>query len=57
MNYEIVTDSLDNVPKILKIEAHQISFIPFDESNTEYRQYLVDTDGGLPLPEKTKEDK
>jgi hypothetical protein len=31
--------------------------IPVDESNSDYKQYLVDTDGGLPLPKETKEDK
>lgn len=27
-----------------------ISQIPVDEANTDYQQYLIDTDGGLPLP-------
>ena len=31
--------------------------IPFNEANADYQQYLVDTDGGLPLPKETKEDK
>lgn len=32
-------------------------FIPMDEANTDYQQYLVDTDGGLPLPKETEGDK
>lgn len=28
--------------------------IPEDESNSMYQQYLVDTDGGLPLPKGAK---
>jgi hypothetical protein len=27
-----------------------VSHIPMDESNSDYQQYLVDTDGGLPTP-------
>lgn len=26
------------------------TFIPVDEANSDYQQYLLDTDGGLPLP-------
>ena len=28
--------------------------IPIDEGNSDYQQYLLDTDGGLPLPKETK---
>jgi hypothetical protein len=31
--------------------------IPADEGNADYQQYLKDTDGSLPLPKETKEDK
>lgn len=26
--------------------------IPEDPANSDYKKYLVDTDGGLPMPEK-----
>ncbi len=25
--------------------------IPADDANSDYRQYLIDTDGGLPIPD------
>jgi hypothetical protein len=28
--------------------------IPADESNAMYQQYLIDTDGGLPIPKAAK---
>lgn len=28
------------------------AYIPFDERNADYQQYLIDTDGGLPLPKE-----
>jgi hypothetical protein len=31
--------------------------IPSNPANSDYQKYLVDTDGGLPLPKETKEDK
>lgn len=48
--YKILTHSLTGSPEsILRIEdgAH----IPFEEGNIDYQQYLIDTDGGLPIPE------
>ena len=47
----------DGKPSKLVIFRSDMVWIPFDEDNADYQQYLVDTDGGLPLPEKTKEDK
>jgi hypothetical protein len=42
--------------KIIRRLSDQ-ALIPVDENNADYQQYLVDTDGGLPLPKETKEDK
>jgi hypothetical protein len=61
MKYELVEIEplFSDVPFIIRREDEngEVWLIPFDEANTMYQQYLVDTDGGLPLPEKTKEDK
>lgn len=35
-------------------EDGSISAIPASESNADYQQYLLDTDGGLPLPKESK---
>ena len=37
---------------ILRHEDSGTAFIPFDEANSDYQQYLKDTAGGLPLPEE-----
>lgn len=34
------------------LEDGAVLSIPFDETNSDYQQYLIDTDGGLPLPEE-----
>jgi hypothetical protein len=53
MEYKVVSDKC-----VLRImEDGTVSSIPVDEANADYQQYLVDTDGGLPLPKETKEDK
>jgi hypothetical protein len=53
MEYKVVSDKC-----VLRImEDGAVSSIPVDEGNADYQQYLVDTDGGLPLPKETKEDK
>jgi hypothetical protein len=58
MEYEIIVDALSNMAIIKATDENGNDFwIPFDEANTDYQQYLVDTDGGLPLPKETKEDK
>lgn len=31
-----------------------ITWIPSDDSNADYQQYLIDTDGGLPIPTTSK---
>lgn len=53
MAYEII-----NVLQYTTIKKTDVDgtewFIPFDEGNADYQQYLVDTDGGLPLPKETK---
>lgn len=35
-------------------ETGEVWFIPVDESNADFRKYLEDTNGGLPLPKETK---
>lgn len=61
MEYTLVQHELDGNLVVINIkavnEAGDVLFIPIDEANTDYQQYLVDTDGGLPLPKETKEDK
>jgi hypothetical protein len=37
-----------------KDEDGKIWCIPEVESNSDYQQYLVDTDGGLPIPKEGK---
>jgi hypothetical protein len=55
--YKIIKN-LDDVNVIVKTDENNVVSMFFeDESNPDYRQYLVDTDGGLPLPKETKEDK
>lgn len=49
MQYKINKDNMGI--SLVKIDDDVISFIPFDEGNVDYQQYLIDTDGGLPLPE------
>jgi hypothetical protein len=57
MEYEIkvVKDYSGETTMLFRTdEDGQVWFIPFDEANTDYQKYLVDTNGGLPLPEETK---
>lgn len=54
MNYEIITveqngESFNHVV-ITREDNSQESF-PVDENNSRYQQFLIDTDGGLPIPE------
>lgn len=57
--YEIVSFEDPLTKTVLKTitrfnkDGSMTSF-PIDEKNPEYQQYLVDTDGGLPLPKETK---
>lgn len=51
MEYELCFDAEDN---LICIFSADIGAIPIDEGNADYQQYLVDTDGGLPLPKETK---
>lgn len=41
--------------KIVGIFEPSIGCIPIDEGNSDYQQYLIDTDGGLPIPEEEVE--
>lgn len=34
-------------------EDGSVWYIPADESNSDYQQYLIDTDGGLPTPSES----
>ena len=39
-------------PGLVRISEDGTSYgIPFDKANSDYQQYLIDTDGGLPIPE------
>lgn len=50
MNYEI--RFMPDGKTVACIYEPTIGFIPLDESNSDYQRYLVDTDGGLPIPEE-----
>lgn len=50
--YEIYKSAISGSTIIFRIADS--AFIPVDEGNADYQQYLVDTDGGLPLPKETK---
>lgn len=39
---------------ITYMEANRTWSIPLDESNSDYQQYLIDTNGGLPIPKEGK---
>lgn len=49
MEYELGLDLDGNV---ICIFEPTVGYIPVDENNIDYQKYLVDTDGGLPLPKK-----
>lgn len=51
MNYELGLDLDGNVVCIFE---PSIGYIPVDPENLDYKKYLEDTDGGLPLPKKGK---
>lgn len=38
---------------VLRHEETGVAYIPFDDANSDYQRYLLDTDGGLPLPKET----
>ena len=50
MVYEIVPSLDIFVIKRVNIDK-SVSFIPFDETNSDYQQYLEDTNGGIDIPE------
>lgn len=49
-----VSLNMDNELVIFKTESGVTSMFFANESNSDYQQYLVDTNGGLPLPKETK---
>lgn len=50
MEYEIV-DVL-GMPTVKRTDDDgTVWWVPSDPANTDYQQYLIDTDGGLPIPE------
>jgi hypothetical protein len=61
MEYTLVENMLEGKLVVTNVKAvnkaGDVLFIPIDEANSDYQQYLVDTNGGLPLPKETKEDK
>lgn len=54
MKYELVEIEplFSDVSFVIKREDEngEVWLIPVDEANSDYQQYLLDTDGGLPLP-------
>lgn len=55
MNYELVELHSEPGKYVIKCSENElIKWIPFDEGNTDYQQYLIDTDGGLPLLKEAK---
>lgn len=54
MKYSIVVNPINGAMTIVAVSDDVIMSIPFDESNSDYQQYLIDTDGGLPLPKESK---
>ena len=58
MNYTIFEyeDMGKTYVQIIRNEDNgDVWYIPADEANADYQQYLIDTDGGLPIPEETVE--
>jgi hypothetical protein len=53
MEYKLV-DNGEEIIIIGKDSDGVAWFIPVHESNSMYQQYLIDTDGGLSLPELPK---
>lgn len=56
-NYEkVIQDGTEVSDSFIYIKKTDIDgtvwAIPVDEANADYQQYLIDTDGGLPLPEE-----
>lgn len=58
MSYKLFTVELPSGNKqeyvTLFIDENNAKTFPVDEANADYQQYLVDTDGGLPLPKEAK---
>lgn len=55
--YELVSiNALDGANYVIRREDEdgKVWFIPVDKANVDYQQYLIDTDGGLPLPKEAK---
>ncbi len=51
MNYEIKVNPLMETTIVRTDDDGKKWSIPADENNSDYQQYLIDTDGGLPIPE------
>jgi hypothetical protein len=51
MKYEIRVSKLIGLSIIRTDDDGKEWSIPEDPANADYRQYLTDTDGGLPVPE------
>lgn len=54
MNYEITETIYGNVVILRENGDGTVTSFGEDKSNSDYQQYLLDTDGGLPLPKETK---
>lgn len=51
--YKLLLNPLTKNYCILYVDENGQEFnIPEDLGNVDYRQYLIDTDGGLPIPEE-----
>lgn len=48
--YSVNVSEYGTVVILRENEDGSSTWIPSDEANADYQQYLLDTDGGLPLP-------
>lgn len=55
MKYEIISNDFGGFVIKATNSDKQEKWIPVDEANADYQQYLIDTDGGLPIPEGSVE--
>jgi hypothetical protein len=54
MEYKVVESKDGVVSVMVENEDGSTIWIPTDPANSDYQQYLVDTDGGLPIPKEGK---
>lgn len=52
--YSVNVNEYGTIVIVRENQDGSVTWIPSDENNTDYRQYLADTDGGLPLPKEAE---